>query len=127
MSFDDWLDEIEGFSDREERLWTDFNCTYFATSHNRKKLLDWLRGAYEAGHESGLPKYAIKVPFMEDMLYVMKSDPFGVMTFTDKEEAQFHANIFKDKHGRIVGQVVLYEGVNNGSTKEDAGKHCPPE
>ncbi len=53
MSFDEWLGEIENFSTREERLWAEFDCAYFGESIKRKKLMDWLRAAYEVGYNDG--------------------------------------------------------------------------
>jgi hypothetical protein len=48
-AFDEWLDEIEVFSARWERLYSDFPTL---DENERKRLLIWLRAAYEVGIEA---------------------------------------------------------------------------
>lgn len=45
MTFDEWLDEIEVFSSRYERLAGDLPVS--------DTLINWLRAAYEVGYEEG--------------------------------------------------------------------------
>jgi len=54
MTFDEWLDEIEVFSTRRERLNEDVDFAAVMTgnlSHNlaHKRMYDWLRAAYDEG------------------------------------------------------------------------------
>ena len=50
MTFNEWLEEIECFSMREERL----QCTF---SHldklDWKELMEWLEAAYRVGYQHG--------------------------------------------------------------------------
>ena len=50
MTFDEWLDEIEVFSSRYERLISDLPDMDY---EQRSNLLVWLRAAYEVGVEHG--------------------------------------------------------------------------
>lgn len=58
MTFDEWLDEIENYSTRRERLNEEVD---FATvmvgdmSHTlaRKRMYRWLEAAYSVGYEAG--------------------------------------------------------------------------
>jgi hypothetical protein len=52
MTFDEWLDEVEVFSTREERLESDFPVLC-GSSFDKKRLLGWLRAAYDVGHDEG--------------------------------------------------------------------------
>lgn len=54
MTFDEWLEEMEVYSTREERLWSEFDGAYFAESIKRKRMMDWLRAAYEIGRQDGV-------------------------------------------------------------------------
>lgn len=47
MTFDEWLNEIENFSSREERLLEDI------ANPNTKMMLEWLKAAYIVGYEEG--------------------------------------------------------------------------
>jgi hypothetical protein len=46
MTFDEWLDEIEVFASRLERLYGDF-----PEVEDREKLLKWLEAAYNVGYD----------------------------------------------------------------------------
>ena len=48
MIMDEWLDEIEVFSLRRERLYEDF-----PEVKDKEKLLKWLEAAYNVGFEDG--------------------------------------------------------------------------
>lgn len=52
MTFDDWLDEIEGFGLRRERLYADLDLAD-VPADARTRVLEWLRAAYEVGHDEG--------------------------------------------------------------------------
>ena len=59
MSFDEWLDEIENFSTRRERLNDDVDFAAVMTgnmSHNlaRRRMYDWLKAAYSVGLDAGI-------------------------------------------------------------------------
>ena len=45
---DEWLDELEGFILRMERLYNDF-----PEVEDKDKLLKWLEAAYNVGYEDG--------------------------------------------------------------------------
>ena len=58
MTFDEWLDEIENFSTRQERLEedVDFAAVMLGNmSHNlaRRRMYEWLQAAYDVGREAG--------------------------------------------------------------------------
>ena len=58
MSFEEWLNEIENFSTRRERLNSevDFEAVMVGNlSHNlaRRRMYDWLEAAYNVGYERG--------------------------------------------------------------------------
>ncbi len=58
MTFDEWLDEVEAFSTRRERLNEDVDFAAVMTgnmSHNlaRRRMYDWLEAAYNVGFEAG--------------------------------------------------------------------------
>ena len=48
MTFDEWLNEIENFSSRSERLYDDF-----LEVKDLAKLRKWLEAAYDVGREAG--------------------------------------------------------------------------
>lgn len=50
MTFDEWLDEIEVFSSRYERLVSDFCDMEY---EDKGLLLIWLKAAYDVGFEEG--------------------------------------------------------------------------
>lgn len=49
MTFDEWLDEIEGFSLRRERLYDDLEG--FKNGDSQTHVMNWLRAAYDVGAE----------------------------------------------------------------------------
>jgi hypothetical protein len=58
MTFDEWLDEIENFSTRRERMNEDVDFAAIMTgnmSHNlaRRRMYDWLEAAYKIGYTTG--------------------------------------------------------------------------
>lgn len=53
QTFDEWMDEIENFSSREERFWGEFPRSWFATSYHRHVLMKWMRTAYDVGFTAG--------------------------------------------------------------------------
>lgn len=58
MTFEEWLDEIEGSSSRRERINADVDFASVMTghmSHNlaRTRMYDWLEYAYHVGREDG--------------------------------------------------------------------------
>jgi len=51
MTFDQWLNEIEGFSLRQERAMSDIrNCV---AKGETEDIIKWLMAAYAMGHEQG--------------------------------------------------------------------------
>jgi len=48
--FDEWFDELEGYSFRSERFYDDFD--YAAKTNNYDLIIEWLRAAYQMGKES---------------------------------------------------------------------------
>lgn len=48
--FDEWFDELEGYSFRSERFYDDFD--YAAKTRNYDLIIEWLRAAYQMGKES---------------------------------------------------------------------------
>ena len=51
MTFDQWLNEIEGFSLRQERAMSDIrNCV---AKEETDDIIKWLMAAYAMGHEQG--------------------------------------------------------------------------
>lgn len=48
--FEEWFDELEGYSFRSERFYDDFD--YAAKTRNYDLIKEWLRAAYEVGKES---------------------------------------------------------------------------
>jgi hypothetical protein len=58
MSIDEWLDEIENFSTRRERINEDVDFARVMTghmSHNlaQRRMYNWLESAYEIGYTAG--------------------------------------------------------------------------
>jgi hypothetical protein len=49
MEFEDWFDEIEAFSLRSERFYSDLDHTRPDSTESQKRMVGWLRAAYEAG------------------------------------------------------------------------------
>lgn len=60
MTFDEWLNEIENYSLRIERLYDDLDTitgvdkTASEAIRNRALLLGWMKAAYNVGYEQGL-------------------------------------------------------------------------
>ena len=52
-SFNDWLDELEGFSLRMERVYDDLVVNPKDNVDNWKHIREWLKGAFDAGYEAG--------------------------------------------------------------------------
>ena len=51
MTFDHWINEIEGFSLRQERAMSDIrNCVATGKTDD---IIKWLMAAYAMGHEQG--------------------------------------------------------------------------
>lgn len=46
--FDEWFEEMEGFSFRYERFWDDFD--YAKDSKDNRSMVKWLRAAFEVGY-----------------------------------------------------------------------------
>lgn len=46
--FDEWFEEMEGYSFRYERFWDDFD--YAKESKDNKSMVKWLRTAFEMGY-----------------------------------------------------------------------------
>jgi len=53
--FDDWFEEMEGYSFRYERFWDDFD--YAKDSKDNQSMLKWLRTAFEMGYDAGSKLY----------------------------------------------------------------------
>ena len=59
MTFEEWLNEIEVFSSRQERLDEGINFAAVVTGNMspdlaRRNMYDWLEAAYDVGHNAGL-------------------------------------------------------------------------
>jgi hypothetical protein len=52
-SFDDWLNETEGFSLRMERIYDDLVKNPVDSVDNWKQIKDWLQAAYNEGFDNG--------------------------------------------------------------------------
>lgn len=50
MTFDEWLNEVEVYSTRVERLMEELGPPFYDTHI----LLKWLKAAYKVGYEQGL-------------------------------------------------------------------------
>jgi len=48
--FDEWFEEMEGYSFRYERFWDDFD--YAKDSKNNQSMVKWLRAAFEMGYHA---------------------------------------------------------------------------
>jgi hypothetical protein len=53
--FDDWFEEMEGYSFRYERFWDDFD--YAKESKDNRSMVQWLRTAFEMGYNAGSKLY----------------------------------------------------------------------
>lgn len=52
-SFEDWLDELEGFSLRMERVYDDLVVNPKDDVDNWKHIREWLKAAFDSGYEAG--------------------------------------------------------------------------
>jgi hypothetical protein len=52
-TFDDWLNETEGFSLRMERIYDDLVKNPVDSVDNWKQIKDWLQAAYNEGFDNG--------------------------------------------------------------------------
>jgi hypothetical protein len=48
--FDEWFEELEGYSFRYERFWDDFD--YAKESKDNKSMVKWLRTSFEMGYNA---------------------------------------------------------------------------
>ena len=53
--FDEWFNELVGFSFRSEWFYDDFD--HSAKTNDYKKIVEWLKTAYDVGHEEGKRLY----------------------------------------------------------------------
>jgi hypothetical protein len=53
--FDEWFNELVGFSFRSEWFYDDFD--HSTETKDYKKIVEWLRTAYEVGYEEGKQLY----------------------------------------------------------------------
>ena len=51
MKFEDWFDEIENFSLRSERFFSDLN--EYEPGINPEIVVKWLKAAFEVGYDAG--------------------------------------------------------------------------
>ena len=49
MQFEDWFDELEMFSLRSERFYNDLDHTRPDSIESQKRMVEWLKAAYDAG------------------------------------------------------------------------------
>lgn len=87
MTFDEWLDEIEAFSTRRERLNedVDFAAVMLGNlSHNlaRRRMYNWLEAAYNVGRAAGVASRAPTDEKRMDQLFksFMEDDGSGDIT-----------------------------------------------
>lgn len=52
-TFDEWLNEIEGFSLRIERIYDDLVKNPKDTVDNWQQIKEWLQAAYDEGFDNG--------------------------------------------------------------------------
>jgi len=53
MTFDEWMNEIENYGTREERMWEDLNLVIKEGGVPYGRLYTWLRAAYDVGYDQG--------------------------------------------------------------------------
>lgn len=53
--FENWFDELEGYSFRSERFYDDFD--HATKTGDYKVIVKWLQTAYEVGYEDGQRLY----------------------------------------------------------------------
>lgn len=69
MKFDDWFDEVELFSTRNERFFSDLDHHNPNSPGAYQRMVGWLRAAYNAGHDDGYKAgYDLRVYEMMDDL-----------------------------------------------------------
>ena len=51
MEFEDWFDQTEAFSLRSERFYCDLDHTRPDSLESQKRMVGWLKAAYEAGKQ----------------------------------------------------------------------------
>jgi hypothetical protein len=54
-TFDDWFDELEGYSYRSERFWDDFE--YASQTKDYPMIKKWLKTAWEIGYQTSESKF----------------------------------------------------------------------
>lgn len=69
MTFDEWLDEIEIFASRSERLYGDF-----PEVEDKEKLLKWLEAAYSVGHNHKSPVEQIRELAPQARIEMLKNE-----------------------------------------------------
>lgn len=52
-TFNQWLEEVEGFSLRMERVYDDLVVNPKDSLDNWKNIREWLKGAFDAGYAAG--------------------------------------------------------------------------
>ena len=53
--FDEWFNELVGYSFRSEWFYDDFD--YAAKTNDYKKVIEWMKTAYEVGYKEGQRLY----------------------------------------------------------------------
>jgi hypothetical protein len=53
QTFEEWLNEIENFSTRQERLESDLSMMEHQNTIMRPLIYKWLRAAYDVGYDAG--------------------------------------------------------------------------
>lgn len=53
--FEEWFNELEGFSYRSERFWDDFY--YASRSGDTKSMTNWLKTAFQVGYDAAQKSY----------------------------------------------------------------------
>lgn len=51
MKFEDWFDQVEVFALRSERFYNDLDHHVEGSQGSTKRMVEWLRAAYDAGCE----------------------------------------------------------------------------
>jgi len=51
MTFDEWFDEVELFSTRNERFFSDLDHHNPNSKGANQRMVEWLKAAYKAGYE----------------------------------------------------------------------------
>lgn len=53
MTFEEWFNEIEGYALRSERFFGDLDHHKPESQGSNKRMVEWLRAAYNVGYEQG--------------------------------------------------------------------------